>query len=350
MLWARTIRARRNGKRLGSRTRATVQRTTRDAPAGGWRDGYFWVLSSIWTVGVIISLGWICLWALAQPQMLAVLVGHSVLWLIGLAAIRFVDSRLVSEHDARLVGERYVSEIRERLRVASEIQRTFLPSVAPTIPGFDVGAIWSPADDVAGDFFDYVPMQHGNWGILIADVSGHGIDGALLMAEICAYIRAQEELHQDVGQLLTRVNRLLSRQNSACRFATCFFVRLDPGQHSFVYANAGHEGYLLHRNGEVRVLASTVPPLGLLPGLVLKNAEAIPLIRGEVLLLLTDGVWEATRSDGNSFGFQRACDLVHANCFLSAQQIAEKLLDAICEYTQRRDQDDDITAVVVKVN
>ncbi len=247
-------------------------------------------------------------------------------------------------------GQRYVLGIRERLRVASEIQRNFLPQTTPTIPGFDVGAIWCPADDVAGDYFDYIPMQHGDWGLLVVDVSGHGIDGALLMAEICAYIRAQQELHDDVGQLLTRVNRLLSRQNTGCRFATCFFVRLDPGQRSFIYANAGHEGYLLDRHGKARVLASTVPPLGVLPGLVVKNANSIPVERGQILLLLTDGVWEATRKGGDSFGLQRAFDLVHANCCLSAQQIAAKLLDAIREYTQRSNQDDDITAVILKVN
>ena len=335
---------------IASEGAGMIQGSKRELATTDWGNGYFFVLSAVWTAGVFTSLGWIFLWALAQPQMLAVFVGHGALWFIGLAAIRFVDAHLVSEHDARLAGERYVSEIRERLRVASEIQRNFLPQAAPTIPGFDVGAIWCPADDVAGDFFDYVPMQHGNWGILVADVSGHGIDGALLMAEICAYIRAQEESHDDVGQLLTRVNRLLSRQNTACRFATCFFVRLDPDKRSFVYANAGHEGYLIDRNGEVRVLASTVPPLGVLPGLVVNNANPIPLERGQILLLLTDGVWEATRKDGNSFGLQRACDLAHANCCLSAQQLAAKLLEAVREYTHRSSQDDDITAVVLKAN
>ncbi|WP_167546775.1 SpoIIE family protein phosphatase [Stieleria maiorica] len=236
--------------------------------------------------GISVSVPMQPLWNAAWMETIAVCTGHSLLWLIGLLGIALgtrrhrkeVESRLVAEQElrekelrlttfaerhARLKAERENLETQAQLRVAGTIQQRLLPGSAPVIAGVDLAGLSKPAEVTSGDFYDFIAMPDGCLGIVIADVSGHGTGPALLATETCAYLRALMETHTDVGEILTRLNKLLALDFEDGYFATLFLGRFDPTDRCFVYAGAGHQSHLLDTDGTFVTLESTGLPLGL---------------------------------------------------------------------------------------
>src|SRR5262249_13204072 len=155
-----------------------------------------------------------------------------------------------------------------------------------------------------GDYFDYLPMQDGCLGLVVADVSGHGFGPALLMAETRAYLRAFALTCSDVGEMVGFANRALAADVADEHFVTLLLARLDPPSRSLVHASAGHtSGYVLDPSGAVRALLdSTGPPLGIMPEATFPAGPALTLGPGEIALLLTDGILEACSPGGDLFG------------------------------------------------
>jgi serine phosphatase RsbU (regulator of sigma subunit) len=257
----------------------------------------------------------------------------------------FVDTL----RNKRFQAEHAVHLSREKMRVAQIIQQKLFPAVAPTLPGFDIAGASYPAEQTGGDYFDYIPFRDRSLGILLGDVSGHGFGSALLMAETRAYLRALALNHDDVGEMLTLLNRILSEDTEDDRFITLFLARLDPASRSFIYAGAGHEGYLLNSWGKTRKLKSTSPPLGLDKDLVVPCAPAIEFAPHEILLLISDGLSEAQPPAGAQFGIARILELVHANRSKSVRELVELIIIAARDYSQQGIQADDMTSVILKV-
>ena len=237
---------------------------------------------------------------------------------------------------------------RTAIRAARKVQQALFPPAAPCLPGFDIAGAVHPAERVSGDFFDYIPLGDDSVGVLVADVSGHGLGPALLMAQTQAYLHALAESYADPGKLLTHTNRLFATSNSG-HFVTMFLGRLDAVTRSFVYACAGHRGYLIASNGAVRVLDSTSIPLGVEEATTTSSAPAITLKPGDTLLVPTDGTEEAMSPEGRMFGRERMLDVVRNNGNSSATQIVDALFRKARKFTENRPQVDDITALVVKV-
>jgi serine phosphatase RsbU (regulator of sigma subunit) len=253
------------------------------------------------------------------------------------------ERRLQAEHLVHLTGE--------KMRVARAIQQRLFPVAAPTLHDFDIAGASFPAEATGGDYFDYIPMRDGAVGIVLGDVSGHGFGSALLMAETRAYLRALALAHDDVSQILSLTNRFLVEDTEDERFLTVFFVRLDPHNRSFVYAGAGHEGYLVGSSGKPTVkLPSTSLPLGLDAHLEVPCASVVGLAPGEILLLVSDGLAEAQSPTGGAFGIGRVLELVHENRSKPAREIIDVLVRATREYSQCDTQYDDMTVVILKRN
>lgn len=143
-------------------------------------------------------------------------------------------------------AEQELFENEEQFRVAREIQQRLFPKAAPQISGFDIAGVSHAAEATGGDYFDYLPMLHDRLGVVVGDVTGHGIGPALLMAETRAYLRILARNREDVGEILTRANRVLAEDIGYERFITMLLVSLDPQSRTFTYANAGHPaGYVL---------------------------------------------------------------------------------------------------------
>jgi PAS domain S-box-containing protein len=236
------------------------------------------------------------------------------------------------------------------LRVARQVQQRLYPTTMPKWPGFDIAGASYPAAATGGDHFDFLPMGDDALGVVIGDVSGHGLGPALLMAETRAYLRALGWTQSDVSALLTLANRALDG-DIPDRFVTLLMARLDPATRSLTYASAGHQtGYVLDATGTVKTrLEATSPPLGVVPDLEVPAGAVTTLKPGDLVLFLTDGIVEARNPDGQIFGEERALALGRIYRSESAAHIVENLYWAVRTFSHNLPQIDDLTAVAIKV-
>jgi sigma-B regulation protein RsbU (phosphoserine phosphatase) len=238
------------------------------------------------------------------------------------------------------------------LRFAASIQRRLYPEQTPGVEGFDLAATTAPASELSGDYFDFVTFRDGSVGIAVGDVCGHGLGQALVMVETRAFLRSVAREHTDVGTILTALDQLLMPDLALGSYISLLLVRLDPRTRTFQYANAGHEtGYHLDGSGAIKTpLKSTGFPLGLpaaiAPGRTVGTSPQIPFGRGEVLVLVTDGIVDAESPDGMHFGGERVVQVVGANVGATAQGILDGLSSAVRCFLGGSPQTDDITTVV----
>jgi phosphoserine phosphatase RsbU/P len=239
----------------------------------------------------------------------------------------------------------------EQFRVAREIQQHLFPKAPPHTSCFEIGGATYPAQATGGDYFDYFPMLNDCLGVVVGDVTGHGIGPALLMAETRAYLRVLAKNREDPAEILSRTNLVLAEDVGSERYVTLFLARLNEERKALCYANAGHlPGYILNRDGEPRaILKRTGPPLGLRGEAEYPCTPEVPLEAGEMILLLTDGFEEALSPADELFGMQRVLQVVKDHRTDSAVQIVERMHKAFLEFTGNTPQSDDLTMVVVKV-
>jgi serine phosphatase RsbU (regulator of sigma subunit) len=219
----------------------------------------------------------------------------------------------------------------------------------PKLEGFELAGALYPAKATAGDYFDYIPMLDGCFGIVLGDVSSHGMGPALLMSETRACLRTLTQVHSDVGEILTRTNRVLAADTSDFHYVTLAMARLDPRDRTMIYASAGQRGYLLHPGLDVAILDSTSLPLGVHDDTVVPASGPIPLQSGDLVTFFTDGVVEAESPGKVRFGFSRALETIRSEREKSAREIIDSLHQQIVGFSRNMPQADDITVVVVKV-
>jgi PAS domain S-box-containing protein len=236
------------------------------------------------------------------------------------------------------------------LGLAREVQKRYYKQHA-CVPGFDIAAAAFPAHQTGGDYFDFLPQPDGCLDMVIADVSGHGFGAALVMAQTRACLRAYSGMEPNIGALLNRVNSVLASDLEGRHSVALVLARLDPGKRTLEYVNAGHvSGHLLRSSGEIgHVLDSTGPPLGMFPDRDYSSSRIIPLEQGDTIVLVTDGVTEATRAEQDEFGAQRALEFLRSHLDEPAAQLVQGLYDAARAFSGDGHQEDDIASVVCKV-
>lgn len=238
--------------------------------------------------------------------------------------------------------------MQDELDAARHVQQALFPREAPDVEGFDrAGAVYA-AEETAGDYFDFIPMEGGCWGAVVGDVTGHGLGPALLMAELRAYLRAVATTRPHSGEILMLANRFLSGDLEEHRFVTLFFVRIDAEDRSFTFASAGHNGYLLKANGETETLKSTGLPLGLIPDTIINTSFRVVLEPGDVLFVPTDGFQEAHTADNTLLGLDRTLQFVKDRREKPGAQIIEELRHEVCDFVGSRDIADDMSAIIVR--
>ncbi|MCA9246589.1 MAG: fused response regulator/phosphatase [Planctomycetales bacterium] len=245
--------------------------------------------------------------------------------------------------------ERRRMEVRDaEMAAVRDIQKRLFPTKAPSVRGFDISGICHPVNSAGGDYFDFLALPDGQLGIVVADVSGHGLGPALVMAELRAYIVGMLNVGRSVDEVLATANRLLFAETSSDIFVTLFLLRLDPIQKNCRWIGAGHNALRVAADGRCEELVATTLPLAVKPRLEVVPSPTISLATGDTLVLCTDGVCEAFSESGETFGMHRAKAILQEHRSSSSLDTANALFRAARAYGGNREQTDDMTIVVVK--
>jgi serine phosphatase RsbU (regulator of sigma subunit) len=238
--------------------------------------------------------------------------------------------------------------MREAVAGAREVQRRLLPSTAPRLAGFDIAGCCHSAHQCGGDFYDYFYLHDGSLITVVADVAGHGFGPAIVAATVRAYLRAAATLTQEVHEMLALANRLLINDMGDTHLVTVACLKIDPRTMSFTYSAAGQRSYLLHATNERSCLNATSLPFGCSVDEVMFFSPRQRLKQNDLLLLLTDGIWEAS-SHGEQFGMERILNLTQRQRHKPASEIIEALYSGVREFVGPSVLKDDVTAVVLKI-
>ena len=261
--------------------------------------------------------------------------------LASVASIRVENASLL---EARFDRERMEHE----LKLATEIQQRFQPSVMPIVEGYEFQGISFSCYEIGGDYYDFIMRHDDKMFVALGDVSGKGTAAALLMSSLHAAIHAQVSAKSSLEETVTSVNRYLAHNTPANRFVTLFIAELDLLNGSLKYINAGHNPPLIaHADGRMVQLDSGGFPLGIMPDAEYEvgNTQLLP---GEAIVIYSDGVSEANNLKGDEFGIERLSEVVKKNLSASASGLRDKVESALSSFTQTAPVGDDITLVIVK--
>jgi phosphoserine phosphatase len=213
-----------------------------------------------------------------------------------------------------------------------------------------MAAFWQPAESVSGDYYDVLKFPDGRTGLVIADVSGHGVGPSLIMASARAMLRVMAEAGSEPNEILSLLSETIYPDLQENLFITFLIIALDAERNELVFANAGH-GPVLHyhrESDEFTTLDATGLTVGVLEECEFPPSEVVPLAQGDCVLLMTDGAFELPNADEEQFGVERVKNLIRENCQLPAQQIVETLRNAITAFNPNQLPPDDITLLVLK--
>ncbi len=267
------------------------------------------------------------------------------------ARVRGYVEAAVRETEALALAKEEIVRVDRDLSMARDIQRGLLPQRTPAIPGFDIAGMSRAADQTGGDYYDWQELPDGKLAIVLADVSGHGIAPALVMAVCRAYARASLPLMQDPSSLLARINTLVHDDVRGGRFVTLALAVLDGASSRLELVSAGHGPGLLLRagTGEVEQFGGDGVPLGILPDEIYGRPRTIDMEKGDTLLMLTDGFFEWQRaSDHKQFGIERLMQVLQAAGAEDGRTILRRIDEAVQAFSEGSPQTDDVTAVVIK--
>jgi sigma-B regulation protein RsbU (phosphoserine phosphatase) len=257
-------------------------------------------------------------------------------FMVLLGSLGYVAARQTLERDREL------GEIQKELEVAKRIQLSILPDAFPSSANFRVAARYVPMTSVAGDFYDFIVANDQQAGLLIADVSGHGVPAALIASMVKLAATSQRENAADPSRLLAGMNASLCG-NTQNQFVTAAYVHLDSVSRKMLYSAAGHPPMLLLRDGKVLEIIEN--------GLMLAAFDfaayttvAHPLEAGDRVLLYTDGLIEAANAKGDFFGQEALSALLRQTSDLLPSDASDHIISAVQKWSAS--QDDDLTILI----
>jgi len=255
-------------------------------------------------------------------------------------------------HAARMHQELSRRERVERdVRLARRIQRSLLPGAPPEVIGLDIAAHYEAAYHIGGDFYDFIWHDEDHLAFVVGDVSGKSISAALYMARLTGELRSRTGIAQTPRRLLRQVNEAVSSLGDDGMFATLIYAVYDFERRLLVFSNAGHLSPLLRRGGRVSVIeaeTARVPPLGVLDDLDVGEAS-IQLQPGDLIILATDGIYEARNAAGEEYGEQHLARCLSRATGKAADVIGSILLDVAVHTGPAAPLRDDVTIVALVI-
>jgi serine phosphatase RsbU (regulator of sigma subunit) len=259
----------------------------------------------------------------------------------------------VAIENARLFQENLEKQrMEEELNIARDLQMSMLPSVCPQIEGFTIAATSIPAREVGGDFFDFIEMGKERVGLVVGDVTGKSVSGALVMSASRSVFRMLSEEHLTVGDIMIRANKRIKKDIKSGMFVALLYAVLDGRTKILSFCSAGQTQpiYFSSRTQEARLKETLGDrfPLGILDESDYRETR-LELASGDRIVFYTDGIVEAMNEKEEIFGFERLLEVVQEARSMNADSLLNEVLDKVSRFSGGAAQHDDLTVIVVAV-
>jgi sigma-B regulation protein RsbU (phosphoserine phosphatase) len=249
-----------------------------------------------------------------------------------------------------------MTENKKALALAGEVQKSLLPQDKPVVQGLDIAGKNVSCDEIGGDYFDFLwrrDTKKGPFSVVVGDISGHGVDSALLMTTARAFLRMRASQPGTIAEIITAMNRHLTRDVlETGRFMTLFYLTIDPEKDRIDWVRAGHDPALVYDPGrdEFTELKGDGVALGLRENFDYQENNISGLANGQIIAIGTDGIWEAVNSNGEMFGKERFRDILRENAGAGSGDILNAVYTELDQFTRGQKSEDDITLVIIKVD
>lgn len=247
-----------------------------------------------------------------------------------------------------------MEKMQRSLELARAIQQNLLPKTTPKLEGFELSGLCKYCDETGGDYYDFIELTEsgpGKMGIALGDVTGHGIGAALLMATARSILRSNAARYgTDLTQLFEVMNRNLESDTDYDKFITLFYGVLDAKKKSLIWASGGHDPALWYHsiNSKIEELPNTGLPVGVMEDASFEQGGPVLLETGDIIVVGTDGIWEAQNDSGVMFGKERLYKTIIRESDKPAAAICSRVIDNVINFSASTPQIDDITLVVIK--
>lgn len=242
----------------------------------------------------------------------------------------------------------------QSLALAREVEQNLLPRTDPRINGLDIAGKSIYCDETGGDYYDYLygsEHEEGKIGIVVGDVSGHGIESALLMTTVRAFLRQRSSMPGTVSAIVSDVNKELTWDvEESGRFMTLFYSKIDTKKKIILWVRAGHDPAIVYdsKTDSFEELAGRGLPLGIFKDSSYKELQR-PLEPGQIIVIGTDGIWETHNPQGDIFGKEALRNIIRSQAQQPAREILRAVIDALEDFRSSGAQEDDVTLVIIKV-
>ncbi len=249
-----------------------------------------------------------------------------------------------------------MTEHKKALALAGEVQKSLLPQEKPVVPGFDIAGRNVSCDEIGGDYFDFLwrrDSKKGPFSVVVGDISGHGVDSALLMTTARAFLRMRASQPGTISEIITAMNHHLTQDVlESGRFMTLFYLTIDPDNDRIDWVRAGHDPALVYdpERDEFQELKGSGVALGVKEDFTYQENNMGGLTNGQIIAIGTDGIWEAVNSQGEMFGKERFRNIIRKNARAGSSDILNAVYNELNQFTRGQKSEDDITLVIVKVD
>lgn len=249
-----------------------------------------------------------------------------------------------------------MTEQKKALLLASEVQKSLMPREKPHVAGLDIAGRNVSCDEIGGDYFDFLwrhDSRKGAFSIVVGDVSGHGVESALLMTTARAFLRMRASQPGTISEIITEMNKhLVNDVLEAGKFMTLFYLAIDPEQRNLSWVRAGHDPALVYSpdSCEFEELKGSGIALGVTDDFKYMVHRKEGLLNGQIIAIGTDGIWEAVNTEGQMFGKNRLCDIIRQHSEAPADAILNEVYAGLNSFMSGTKSKDDITLVILKVD
>jgi sigma-B regulation protein RsbU (phosphoserine phosphatase) len=249
-----------------------------------------------------------------------------------------------------------MTEHKKALALAGEVQKSLLPQSKPNLHGLDVAGRNVSCDEIGGDYFDFLWRREnpdGPFSVVVGDITGHGVDSALLMTSARAFLRMRASQPGTMSEIVTAMNNHLTRDVlETGRFMTLFYLTVDPQKDRINWVRAGHDPAILYdpQLDDFTELKGNGLALGVDGAIQYTENRRDGLTHGQIIAIGTDGIWESFNKKGKMFGKKRFKDIIRQNARAGADDILNAVYSEINQFIEGRKTEDDITLVIIKVN